>query len=118
MTRSCPHPETACAFLSWLYSDPVAPVFTLLGGLSPCQSAYGNRDINEMYPWLSTARRSFPNAQRRGGSSYYANFSELQLENILASHVQRAVLGICTPKEALTQAQAESDTLFVPLRTC
>lgn len=118
VTRSCPHPETACAFLSWLYSDPVAPVFTLLGGLSPCQSAYGNRDINEMYPWLSTARRSFPNAQRRGGSSYYANFSELQLENILASHVQRAVLGICTPKEALTQAQAESDTLFVPLRTC
>lgn len=114
VTRSCRHPETACAFLSWLYSDPVAPVFTLLGGLSPCQSAYGNRDINEMYPWLSTARRSFPNAQRRSGSNYYANFSELQLENILASYVQRAVLGICSPEEALAQAQAESDTFFLP----
>lgn len=114
VTRSCQHPETACAFLSWLYSDPVAPVFTLLGGLSPCRSAYGNRDINEMYPWLSTARRSFPAAQRRGGSSYYRNFSELQLENILASYVQRAVLGVCTPEEALAQAQAESDAFFAP----
>lgn len=112
ITRACQHPETACAFLSWLYSDPVAPVFTLLGGLSPCQSAYGNRDINEMYPWLSTARRSFPGAQRRSGSAYYGNFSELQLENILASYVQRAVLGICTPEEALSQAQAESDSFF------
>lgn len=114
VTRSCQHPETACAFLSWLYSDPVAPAFTLLGGLSPCRSAYGNRDINEMYPWLSTARRSFPGAQRRSGSAYYRNFSELQLENILASYVQRAVLGVCTPEEALTQAQAESDAFFSP----
>lgn len=113
ITRNCQHPETACAFLSWLYSDTVAPVFTLLGGLSPCRSAYSNREINEMYPWLSTARRSFPSAQRRRGSSYYRNFSELQLENILASYVQRAVLGVCTPEEALAQAQSEVDAHFV-----
>lgn len=113
ITRTCSHPETACAFLSWLYSDPVATAFTLLGGLSPCRCAYSNRDINEMYPWLSTARKSFPSAQRRRGSTHYSNFSELQLENILASCVQRAVLGVCTPEDALAQAQAEVDRYFL-----
>ncbi len=113
ITQACAHPETACAFLSWLYSDPVATAFTLLGGLSPCRCAYSNREINEMYPWLSTARKSFPSAQRRGGSARYSNFSELQLEHILASHVQRAVLGVCGPEEALAQAQAEVNTHFI-----
>lgn len=112
ITRSCGHPDTACAFLSWLYSDLVAPVFTMLGGLSPCRSAYKNRDINEKYPWLSTARRSFAVAQRRGSSGYYSNFSELQLEAILASHLRKAILGVTTPEEALRQAQAECDRYF------
>ena len=112
ITRDCAHPETACAFLSWLYSDLVAPVFTTLGGLSPCRSAYGNRDINERYPWLSTARRSFPRAHRRGSSNYYSNFSELQLEDILASHVQQAVLGVIRAEEALQQAQADCESYF------
>lgn len=87
-------------------------MFTLLGGLSPCQSAYGNRDINEMYPWLSTARRSFPNAQRRGGSTYYSNFSELELENILASQIQKAVLGVSSAEEVLQEAQRQCDAHF------
>lgn len=112
ITRNCANPETACAFLSWLYSEQVAPAFTLLGGLSPCCSAYGNRDIKERYPWLSAARRSFTGAQRRSGSAYYSNFSELGLENILAMYVQRAVLGVCTPEDALAQAQAEIDAHF------
>ena len=114
ITRDCACPETACAFLEWLYADMVAPVFTMLGGLSPCRSAYSNRDINEQYPWLSTARKSFPYAQRRRDSTYYSNFSELKLETILASHIQRAVLGICSPEEALRQAQAECDHYFLP----
>lgn len=112
ITRDCACPETACAFLSWLYSDLVAPVFTTLGGLSPCRSAYGNRDINERYPWLSTARRSFLGACRRSSSQYYTNFSELQLENILASHVQQAVLGAVPAEEALRLAQEDCDKYF------
>lgn len=64
ITQSCTCPAAACKFLEWLYADLVAPVFTMLGGLSPCRSAYSNRDISEQYPWLSTARKSFPTAQR------------------------------------------------------
>lgn len=112
ITRDCAHPETACAFLSWLYSDAVAPVITMLGGLSPCRSAYANRDINERYPWLSTARKSFPHAYRRGSSDYYENFSELQLESILAAHIQKAVLGVESPGNALDQAQRACESHF------
>ncbi len=113
ITRSCKAPEAACAFFSWLYSDLVAPVFTMLGGLSPCRCAYNNRDIKEKYPWLSAAYTSFHIAQHRGSSRLYSNFSELQLENILASHVRKAVLGICSAEEALAAAQAECDRYFI-----
>lgn len=113
ITRDCAHPETACAFFSWLYSDLVAPVFTMLGGLSPCRSAYGNRDINEKYPWLSTARQSFKIAKRRGNSTFYKNFSELQLEKILASNIQKAILGVVSAEEALKQAQTDCENFFI-----
>lgn len=116
ITRECARPETACAFLSWLYSDLVAPVFTMLGGLSPCRSAYSNRDINEKYPWLSAARHSFPIAQRRGSSTLYQNFSELQLESILASNIPKAVLGVTTAEEALEQAQRDCERYFIENR--
>ena len=112
ITRSCAHPGNGlCVFVLAVF-QPDRTAFTLLGGLSPCRSAYSNRDIKERYPWLSAARRSFPSAQRRSGSAYYSNFSELQMENILAAYVQRAVLGVCTPEEALAQAQAEMDAHF------
>lgn len=112
ITKECTCPETACEFLSWLYSDLVAPVFTMLGGLSPCKSSYTNRDINEKYPWLSTARRGFPQAQRRGNSTYYKNYSELQFENILALNIRKVLLGECSAEEALSQAQSQCDEYF------
>jgi hypothetical protein len=37
----------------------------------------------------------------------------LKLEIILASNIQRAVLGICSPEESLKQAQAECDRYFL-----
>ena len=33
---------------------------------------------------------------------------------ILASRVQQAVLGVCSPEEALKQAQADCDSYFQP----
>jgi len=116
VTKDCTDPDTAYRFMSWLYSDQVAPVFTMLGGLSPCSCAYNNRDINERYPWLSTARRSFPMAQKRQGSQRYDNFSELKLEKIIADNVQQAVLGKTTAQQALRNAQAQCDGYFMRRR--
>jgi multiple sugar transport system substrate-binding protein len=113
ITNDCADCQAASVFLQWLYSDLVAPVFTTLGGLSPCQSAYSNRDINERYPWLSATRHSFGIAQRRGSSNRYRNFSELKLETIIADNVQLAVLGTISAKQALHQAQSECDQYFI-----
>lgn len=114
ITRTCRQPHTAAAFFNWLYADLIAPVFTMLGGLSPCQSAYGDRDVLEHYPWLSAAQKSFAGAYRRGNSACYKNFSELQLENILASHIQTAVLTGADAFDALSRAQAACDAYFIP----
>ena len=87
-----------------------ARLHVISNGISP-EYIYGKR---EKEPWLSTARKSFPTAQRRSNSTYYQNFSELQLETILAAHVQQAVLGVCSPEEALKQAQEDCNRYFQP----
>ena len=113
VARSSQKQAVACKFLEWLYSAPVASVFTILGGLSPCKSVYDNQDVYEKYPWLTAAKRSFPIAKRRPGSSYYENFSEHQMEKLLSYEVKNAVMGVCTPEVALARAQAACERTFV-----
>lgn len=112
IVRSSGKPELACSFLKWLYSAPIASVFTILGGLSPCQSVYNNRDVYEKYPWLSAAKKSFPIAKRRRSSSRYGHFSQFRLEQLLSYEVKNAVMGICTPEDALARAQAACCAAF------
>ncbi|MFV0413053.1 MAG: ABC transporter substrate-binding protein, partial [Oscillospiraceae bacterium] len=112
ISRTAKNVPAACAFLDWLYSPSIASAFTLLGGLSPCQSAYSNRDVYEKYPWLTAAKKSFPVAQRRHKSSAYINFSQHQLEKVLAFEVKNAVLGIVEPSEALARAQQSCEESF------
>lgn len=117
ITKECRHPEEVYTFASWLYSDRIAPIFTMLGGLSPCISAYTNRDINEMYPWLSSARRSFPRAKKRRSSHCYTNFSELRLEDILSKQIKKAVVDEMDIGEALKTAQRQCDLYFKKVKS-
>jgi multiple sugar transport system substrate-binding protein len=117
ITKECSCPEAVYTFVSWLYSDWIAPVFTMLGGLSPCISAYTNRDINEMYPWLSSARRSFPKAKKRRSSEYYSNFSELRLEDLLSKQIKKAVVDGADIDDALKMAQRQCDQYFIRAKT-
>ena len=112
IARSSIKQEAACHFLEWLYSAPVASAFTILGGLSPCQSVYDNRDVYEKYPWLTVAKKSFPIAQRRHGSICYSNYSQHQLEKLLSFEIKNAVMGICSPEEALDRAQINCLSTF------
>lgn len=102
----------ACLFFDWMYSSPIAAAFTQIGGLSPCRSVYGNRDIHEKYPWLSTAKKCFPKARHRRSSDYYGNFSQYQLERILSQEVKSAVLGMESPEDALLHAQHICEKTF------
>ncbi len=113
IARSSQKQALACKFLEWLYAAPVASVFTILGGLSPCRSVYDNQDVYEKYPWLTAAKRSFPIAKRRPGSCYYENFSEHQLEKLLSYEVKNAVMGVCSPESALARAQNACERTFL-----
>lgn len=116
ISRGSQNEEAAFRFLQWLYSDEIAPVFTMLGGLSPCRTAYEDQDVLKLYPWLSAAKDSFPIGQRRLQGGHYRNFSEKKLEEIISAQVKNAVLGIVTPQEALLHAQEECRSYFIPLR--
>ena len=110
--------EAACEFISWLYSDEVASVFTMLGGLSPCKTVYNNRNVLELYPWLSAAKRSFSIGQRRMDNKYYQNFSEKMLEQIISVSIKDAVTGQITAEEALTLAQSRCEEYFIRRDPC
>ncbi len=105
--------EAACEFISWLYSDEVASVFTMLGGLSPCKTVYNNRNVLELYPWLSAAKRSFSIGQRRVDNKYYLNFSEKMLEQMISISIKDAVTGQRSAQEALTLAQNRCEEYFI-----
>lgn len=113
ISRSCKNPDKAYEFLKWLYSDDIAPVFTMLGGLSPCKTVYNNCDVMELYPWLSAAKQSFPIGQRRINNNYYNNFSEITLEKIISTAVKNAIMGIMTVDEALKYAQNCCEETFI-----
>ncbi|MGI6403421.1 MAG: extracellular solute-binding protein [Oscillospiraceae bacterium] len=114
ITRSSAKAEQAYTFLQWLYSDEIAPVFTMLGGLSPCKTVYKNQDVLSLYPWLSAALESFPTGQRRLHNNLYVNFSEKKLEEIISAQVKNAMFGLFSPQEALQRAQQESEKTFIP----
>lgn len=105
--------EAACEFISWLYSDEVVSVFTMLGGLSPCKTVYNNRNVLELYPWLSAAKRSFSIGQRRVDNKYYKNFSEKMLEQIISVSIKDAVTGQLSAQEALSLAQNRCEEFFI-----
>lgn len=105
--------EAACEFINWLYSDEVASVFTMLGGLSPCKTVYNNRNVLELYPWLSAAKHSFSIGHRRVDNNYYQNFSEKMLEQIISVGVKNAVIGELTAHEALALTQKQCEEYFV-----
>lgn len=112
INRNSTNQDAACKFLEWLYSDDVASVFTLLGGLSPCKTVYNNRDVLDLYPWLSAAKNSFAIGQCRLDNNYYNNFSEKKLEQIIGIEVQNAVMGTLSPQEALHNAQKRCESVF------
>lgn len=105
--------DAACRFLQWLYSDEVSTAFTVLGGLSPCRAVYSSRDVLELYPWLSTAKRSFASGQRRLSNNRYLNFSEKAFEELISVQVKNAVTGIVSPEDALRYAQKNCERHFI-----
>jgi multiple sugar transport system substrate-binding protein len=101
-------------FFNWVYSDEIANMITLLGGLSPQGAVFSNEEILEVYPWLREAGEHFKQGWRRLQSPRYPQFDNYQFERILGDAVRGAALGILSPAGALQSAQEEYDREFSP----
>jgi multiple sugar transport system substrate-binding protein len=99
-------------FFNWVYSDEIANMITLLGGLSPCKSVFNNEEILAVYPWLRNMDGHYNRGWRRISSKRYPYFDTHQFEQIFGNAVRNAALGINTPEDALKNAQLQCEMEF------
>jgi multiple sugar transport system substrate-binding protein len=107
VSRQSAQTESCIEFFNWVYSDEIANMITLLGGLSPCKSVFANEEILAIYPWLRNMDEYFTRGWRRLNSKKYPDFDNYQFEQIFGNAVQSAALGIDSPEQALAKAQTE-----------
>ena len=99
-------------FFNWVYSDEIANIITLLGGLSPCKSVFNNEEILAIYPWLRNMEEHYTRGWRRNGSKKHPDFDAHHFEQIFGNAVRNAAMGIDSPEQALAKAQIECDREF------
>ena len=98
VSRNCRAPEAALEFIRWACSEHIALPFTMLGGISPCSCVYDNRDILDLYPWLSIVPQNLALAHVR---SVPSGVNEHTVEVIVGTAVHSMLQGRCTPEGAL-----------------
>jgi len=104
--------DSCLDFFDWIYSDEIANMITLLGGLSPCRSVFENEEILAVYPWLRNMEEHYPHGWRRISSKRHPSFDIHQFEQIFGNAVRISAMGIASPEEALAKAQTECDLEF------
>lgn len=100
------HPREALSFIKWMCSEPISSAAALLGSTSPCKKTYENYEVVNSFPWINLAERCFPLARgRRAPERELTPFDERKYLSILGMAVKNSYSNICTPKEALKNAQ-------------
>lgn len=113
ISQGCSNKETALNFIRWLCSETVSSASTLLGGVSPCKSAYMNYELIDTYPWLELAAKSFDIARgHRQPETNSTPFNERKFLCIIGMAVKNAYNGVQSPEAALDWAQAEFHKYF------
>lgn len=97
--------DACMAFLRWVYSEEISSLLTLLGGLTPCKSAYENEEVLRLYPWLRSYEPCFRTASRQNVSPLYPHFNDYRFEQLLGMAVRNAAMGVSSVEEALGRAQ-------------
>jgi len=52
ISQGSKHKAEAYQFIEWVTGDEIASRLMIMGGISPCKSAYENYEILNAYPWL------------------------------------------------------------------
>lgn len=106
-------PEDALSFIKWMCSEPISSAASLLGSTSPCRQTYDNYEIINNFPWLNLVKKSFMLAKgNRMPEDINLPFDERKFLNILGMAVKNAYNNICTPGEALVNAQGQFEEYF------
>jgi multiple sugar transport system substrate-binding protein len=112
ISRQSKNVDRCVEFFNWVFSDEIANMITLLGGLSPRESVFGNEEILAIYPWLRNMEEHFKQGWRRMTSKRYPNFDNHQFERILGGAVRNAAIGLNTATEAMEDAQRQCEAEF------
>jgi multiple sugar transport system substrate-binding protein len=112
ISKQSKNTDRCAEFFNWVYSDEIANMITLLGGLSPCKSVFENEEILEVYPWLKNIDAHFKQGWRNVQSSRYPRFDNHHFERIFGTAVRNAALGLMSVDEALKNAQAQCEKEF------
>jgi multiple sugar transport system substrate-binding protein len=112
ISRQSRNVDSCIEFFNWVFSDEIANMITLLGGLSPRESVFGNEEILEIYPWLRNVGEQFKRGWRRVTSKRYPDFDNHRFERILGNAVRNTVLGLTTVTDALKSAQQQCEAEF------
>jgi multiple sugar transport system substrate-binding protein len=112
ISRQSRNPQEGIEFLNWIYSEEIANIITLLGGLSPRVSVFDNEEILEIYPWLRNIDDYFSSGFRRTGSKTCVHFDNYHFERIFGGMVRSAAMGLLPPEEALKSAQRQCEESF------
>lgn len=106
VSRYSRHPKEALSFIKWMCSEPISSAAALLGSTSPCKKTYENYEVVNNFPWINLTERCFPLARgRRVPERELTPFDERKYLNILGMAVKNAYSNICSPEEALKNAQ-------------
>lgn len=106
VTRFTPRREEAAEFITWLYSDRVLTLLSLLSGCSPAKCAYESEAVLRVYPWFPMVRDGLKRGVRRGIFCRCSPpFDQLLLETQIAFQCQNAVAGVLPMDKALEHAQ-------------
>ncbi|GMO42845.1 MAG: hypothetical protein Pg6C_04460 [Treponemataceae bacterium] len=112
ISRQSAKTESCVEFFNWVYSEEIADMITLLGGISPRESVFANEEILAIYPWLRNMEEHYTRGWRRIGSKKHPDFDNHRFEQILGNAVRNAALSIASPEQALAKAQTECDQEF------
>lgn len=98
--------EACRQFFSWYYSLDTASFLVRLGGTSPLLATYDDFRNCHVFPWLSTAKKSFEIGTRGINPDYAPGFSTVHYEFALGIAIRNLITGTMSPKEAAQMAQA------------
>ncbi|NMA64832.1 MAG: extracellular solute-binding protein [Clostridiaceae bacterium] len=113
IAKTSKNKEIALDLIKWLCSDTISSAATLLGGVSPCKTAYKNYELMDTFPWMELSSKCFAMANGyRQPPENNLPFNERQFLNIIGMAVKNAYNGVWQPSEALNWAQNEFDRHF------